>query len=226
MQGVLGWIERHMVALILLGFAGGLAAGLMLGPVAAPLAALSDVFVRLIRAIVAPLILATVVSAIHSAGSHDRAGWLMGHVAGSFAMLTAIALLLGMGGALLFQPGASITLSAEPHVAVSPAKTGVSAAIPDSLFDALARADTLQLVIFALVLGWACLRAGNAGAKMADAFDVIASVLFAFTRIVVLLAPLSAFGATAALVGTKGMSVLFGFAALAGVVLGGWLFWR
>ena len=221
MQGALRWIERHMVALILLGFAAGLVCGLLLGPAAAPLSALSDMFVRLIRAIVAPLILATVAAAIHSAGRHHRAARLIGHVAGSFALLTAIALALGMGGALLFHPGAGVALSTENPVAVTPARAGIAAAIPDSLFDALARADTLQLVVFALLLGWACLRAGPAGDRMVAALDTVSSVLFAFTRIVVLLAPLAAFGATAALVGTKGLSVLFGFAALAGVVLGG-----
>ena len=220
MQGAIQWIERHMVALILGGFALGILAGLALGPAAAALAGLSDIFVRLIRAIVGPLILTTVASAIHMAGRQQGAGRLIAHVVLSFLGLTAVALALGMAGALLFQPGVGVELPGGADMVVTPAKTGVAAAVPDSLFDALSRTDTLQLVVFALVLGWACLRAGTAGQKVAAAFDAVASLLFAFTRLVVLLAPLAAFGATAALVGARGLAILSGFAAFAGVVFG------
>jgi len=215
------WVDRHMAALIVAAFVLGALLGWVLGPRAAPLDAVSGLFVRLIQMIVAPLIVATVVIGVHEAARQAEAGRIALGVALAFAGLTGVALAIGMGGALLLAPGAGLDLTAGAAAGVAPAPFAWTDIVPKNLVDALARGDTLQLVVFGLLFGWATVRAGDAGARVAEDLATFVAVLFALTRLLVRLAPPAAFAATAALVGGRGLDALAGFLLLGAVVLAG-----
>ncbi len=217
------WIDKRLAELILLGFATGVLTGWLAGPAAGGLGVLSDGFVRLLQMVVGPLILATVITGIHEASRQPDAGRLAGQVVMSFAILTAVALALGLAGAQLLQPGAGLRFapSGDPASGTAIGTFALIDIIPRNLFDALARGDTIQLVVFGLLFALAALKAGRAGDRVADALGSFTQILFALTRMLVRLAPLAAFGATAELIGSQGFSALRGLVELALVVLGG-----
>ena len=204
----------------------GLLLGIVLGSlwpaVGVALKPLADLFLRLIRMIIAPLLFSTLVVGI--AGTSDVKA--MGRI-GLKAMLyfevaTTIALFLGLALVNLFKPGAGLSMPVASDTAavaaMSQSRPGawdlVLHVIPTSVVDAMARGDVLQVVVFATFFGVAVAAIGARGRPIVELLDGVAQAMFKVTGYVMAFAPLGVCAAMAATVGGKGPAILFSLGKL------------
>jgi proton glutamate symport protein len=204
---------------IFIGMVAGIVLAVLAPDIAKQLSPISNVFLRLIRSIIAPLIFGTLVYGI-AGGGGDLKG--MGRIGLKaifyFEIVTTAALFLGLAAVNLVQPGAGMKLqpgAAEPVAQPqSTLSTVLEHVFPASVIDAMARGDVLQIVVFSFLFGAACAAIG-AKAKPVLAFcESLAEVMFRYTRYVMYLAPLGVGAALAVVVGSKGLGVLFGLSKL------------
>lgn len=187
--------------------------------VASRLTPASNIFLRLIRSIIAPLIFGTLVYGIAGSGDLKRMGRIGLKAIVYFEVVTTVALFLGLAAVNLVRPGAGLKLApAASEAAVTLAPPTVSSVLehvfPASIIDAMARGDVLQIVVFAFLFGAACAAIG-AKAKPVVAFcESLAEVMFRYTNYVMYLAPLGVGAAIAVTVASKGAGVLLGLGKL------------
>jgi proton glutamate symport protein len=183
------------------------------------MAALANVFLRLIRAIVAPLIFGALVAGIAGTGSVRDMGRIGLKAILYFEVLSTIALFLGLGAVHLFHPGNGMAIEASAgDVAItqaSPTLPGIlEHTFPSSIIDAMARGDVLQIVVFSLLFGAACAAIGAKAGPVVAFCKSLSDVMFRFTNYVMYLAPIGVGAAMASTVGSKGIGVLLGLGKL------------
>jgi proton glutamate symport protein len=199
--------------------AAGIVIGIAAPSVASGLAPVSNIFLRLIRSIIAPLIFGTLVYGIAGSGDLKRMGRIGLKAIVYFEVVTTVALFLGLAAVNLVRPGAGLKLAptaSEAAVPQAPPTVGsvIEHVFPSSIIDAMARGDVLQIVVFAFLFGAACAAIG-AKAKPVVAFcESLAEVMFRYTNYVMYLAPLGVGAALAVTVASKGAGVLFGLGKL------------
>ncbi len=204
---------------IFIGMAAGVALGWAAPDVAKQMAPVSNVFLRLIRCIIAPLLFSTLVVGIAGGGDMKRMGRIGGKAILYFEIVTTLALFLGLGAVNLVKPGAGVPIQSSAAEAALPQAPASFATIlehifPTSIMDALARNDALQIVVFAFLFGAACAAIGSKADPVIAFCGSLAEVMFRFTRYVMKLAPLGVGAAIAVTVGGKGIAVLFGLGSL------------
>ena len=207
--------------------AAGIALGFAAPEVGRQLTPVSDVFLRLIRAIIAPLLFSVLVRAVAGAGEARNLGRIGVRAIIVFEVLTTIALLLGWLAGVWWRPGEGVALPLEAVVpAAAPVAfvTVLTNAFPTSIFDAMARGDVLQIVVFSLLFGFAALKVGEKARPLLSFVEALAEISFRFTRIVMLLAPAAIFAAMASAIGGGGLNALSGLARFAGVAWAGQAF--
>jgi proton glutamate symport protein len=182
------------------------------------MAALSNVFLRLIKSIIAPLIFGTLVYGIAGTGSLKTMGRIGLKAMIYFEVLTTIALFLGLAAVNLVHPGDGLTLGAGNSVNV-PQSTQTFGGIlehtfPSSVIDAMARGDVLQIVVFSFLFGAACAAMGAKAKPVVDFCHSLADVMLRYTKYVMYLAPIGVGAAMAHAIGTNGIGVLVGLGKL------------
>ena len=183
------------------------------------MAALANVFLRLIKSIIAPLIFGTLVYGIASTGSVKTMGRIGLKAIVYFEVLTTIALFLGLGAVNLVRPGQGMKLertAAETGLAQSAPSLSATLehTFPASVIDAMARGDVLQIVVFSFLFGTACAAVGAKARLVVDFCKSVSEVMFRYTKYVMFLAPLGVGAAMAHTIGTNGVGVLFGLGKL------------
>jgi aerobic C4-dicarboxylate transport protein len=186
---------------------------------------LGDGFIALIRMMIAPVIFCTVVHGIASMGDLRRVGRVGVKTLFYFEAVSTLALLLGLLIGELVHPGAGFNI--DPHTLdpkavasyVTRAKEDgivahLLAIIPETYVGAVARGDLLQVLLVAILSGFAIAYMGPAGEPVTAAIDKAARVFFGIIRIIVKVAPIGAFGAMAFTVGAFGLGSLLNLAAL------------
>lgn len=177
---------------------------------------LADAFLRLIKMIVAPLVFSTLVVGFAGTGSLRAMGRIGLKAILYFEIATTVALLLGLGLANAFTPGAglSLTIGADKSAVAPLSAAGqrpwdiILHLIPASFFDAMARGDILQIVVFATLFGLGLAALGPRGGAVVEVLDATARVMFKITGYVMICAPLGVFAAMAATVGGNGPAIL------------------
>jgi len=204
------WILTALVA--------GIAFGALLPGPAKQMAILGTIFLRLIKSIIAPLLFGTLVVGIAGTGSLKTMGRIGGKAILYFEVVTTIALLVGLGAVNLVKPGLGVHL--QKGAATGLAQTGTSLSqifehtFPTSIFDAMARGEVLQIVVFTFLFGIACASIGDKAAPVVAFCHSLAEIMFKYTHYVMYLAPLGVGAAIAVTIGSKGVKVLFGLGQL------------
>ena len=184
---------------------------------------LSDIFLRLIKMIVGPLIFTTLVVGVAKLGDINAVGRIGGKTLLWFLSATLVSLLLGMLLVNFFEPGVEMHLALpDSHLGTDIKATGItlkdfiSHVVPRSFFEAMANNEVLQIVVFSLFFGIATAAIGDMGHIVIKAMDAIAHVIFKITGYIMLLAPLAVFGAITAVVAKQGLGVLSTYAIFIG----------
>ena len=141
------------------------------------MAALSNVFLRLIKSIIAPLIFGTLVYGIAGTGSVKTMGRIGIKAILYFEVLTTIALVLGLGAVNLVRPGEGMTLERTAgETGLSQAGPTLSGTLehtfPASVIDAMAKGDVLQIVVFSFLFGAACAAIGSKATPVVDVLQI------------------------------------------------------
>lgn len=199
---------------MLLAAAGGVILGLAAPEFSARLAFLSEIFIRLIQSIIAPVLFGVLVRAIAGAGSLGNLGRLGWKSVVWFEVSTTIALLLGWATVAVWRPGEGLTLPAGGAIETQASNFAevLKAVVPTSIVDAMARGDVLQIVVFCLLFGLACLSLGEKARPVVAFADSLAEVAFRYTHYVMYLAPAAILAAMASTTASSGQRALAGLA--------------
>jgi proton glutamate symport protein len=208
-----------LTAWIFIGMAAGIALGLFAPGFARNLAPVSNIFLRLIKSIIAPLLFGTLVYGIAGTGNIRAMGRIGLKALVYFEIVTTAALFLGLAAVNLVRPGAGMKLertASESAVTTQPPTFGhfLEHVFPTSVFDAMARGEVLQLVVFAILFGAACAAIGARAKPVVDFAESLAEVMFKYTGYVMWFAPAGVCAAIAVTVGSKGLDVLIGLGKL------------
>ncbi|MEJ7607311.1 MAG: cation:dicarboxylase symporter family transporter [Bryobacteraceae bacterium] len=208
-----------LTAWIFIGMAVGIALGVAAPSFAARLAPLSNIFLRLIKSIIAPLLFGTLVAGIAGIGSVKAMGRIGVKSIVYFETVTTLALVVGLVAVNTVRPGDGMRLqrsAAESALPTAPQdfSTILEHTFPTSVIDAMARGDVLQIVVFAFLFGAACASIGAASMPVVHFAESLAEVMFRYTKYVMFLAPLGVGAAIAVTIASKGLGVLFGLGKL------------
>jgi Na+/H+-dicarboxylate symporter len=204
---------------IFIGMLLGVAVGHYWGVQAAQLDILSTIFLRLIKMVISPLVFSAIVVGIAKVGDFKAVGRIGVKTFLYFQTATIVALLSGLFLVDFAQPGRNMKIELPAQgtdvgiqvVAHQDLKSFVTHLIPSSLFDALARNEILQIVVFSLFFGVALASLGKKGDNLLRGVDSLSHLMFTMTRYVMSFAPLGVFGALAAVVGHYGIGILQGY---------------
>ena len=183
----------------------------------------SDVFLRLIKMVIGPLVFSTLVVGIAHMGDAASVGRVFVKAFGWFVTASLISLLLGLFMANLLRPGDNLGLplpdiGASANLATSKftLKDFVGHMVPKSFAEAMSNNEILQIVVFSMFFGVALAAIGERGKILVAAIDQLSHVMLKITGYVMKLAPLAVLAAMAATVAVNGLSVLLKFAVFMG----------
>jgi Na+/H+-dicarboxylate symporter len=181
----------------------------------------TDLFLRLIRMIIAPLVLSTLVAGLAHMEGVKEIGRVGAKTMAWFITASILSLLIGLVAVEALQPGAGLHLAAPASAAAAAAPPMKFAdilihAVPSSIADAMARNEILQIVVFALALGTAVASLGERGRPLAALAESGGAAMLKVTGYVMKLAPIAIFCALAATLTTRGPDILGGYARLIG----------
>ena len=217
---------RVLYIQVLIGIGLGIAVGALWPEVGVALKPLGDGFIKLIKMVVAPVIFCTIAAGIARMGDIKSFGRLGARTLIYFEVVSTLALVVGLIVGRLAQPGRGFDVdpaSLDPsvaagYVAKAEASEGLAdhllGVIPDAFFGAFAEGNLLQVLVIAVLSGFACARLGEFGDKVADVLDGVSRLFFSIIHVVVRLAPLGAFGAMGFTIGKYGLEALINLAAL------------
>jgi proton glutamate symport protein len=185
---------------------------------------LRDIFINLIKSIIAPLVFSTIVVGIAGAGALKKVGRMGAKALVYFEIVTTAALFIGLAVVNFTKPGIGVTLAATnteiiKTIEQSHPKTLVETivhAFPSSVIDAMVRGDVLQIVMFSVLFALAVSAVGERGKPIIRAMESLAQIMFKFTNYVMLFAPIGVGAAMAHTIGTQGPGVLVNLGKLIG----------
>ena len=201
---------------IFIGLVAGILIGWMWPAFGVGIKPLADLFLRMIKMIIAPLLFSTLVVGIAGAGDLKTMGRIGAKTMLWFYLATTVALVIGLVMVNVFQPGVGVTLPTGSDTSALSAMARQQQSgwdiilhmVPTSVVDAMAKGDILQVVVFASFFGVALAAIGERGAPVVTLLDSVAQVMFRFTAYVMKFAPIGVMAAIAATVGGKGVAIL------------------
>ncbi|WP_313067101.1 dicarboxylate/amino acid:cation symporter [Achromobacter animicus] len=185
---------------------------------------ITDIFLRMIKMIIAPLVFATLVTGLASMSDASAVGRIGMRAMIWFIAASAISLLLGLALVNIFQPGAHMNLAIPDAGITSGLKTGdftlkafIAHVFPKSIAEAMANNEILQILVFSLFFGAALsFIRGKGHNTIYNMIDELAKIMFRVTDYVMRFAPLGVFAAMAAAITTEGLGVLVSYGKLIG----------
>jgi len=177
---------------------------------------LRDIFINLIKSIIAPLVFSTIVVGIAGAGALRKIGRMGVKALIYFELVTTAALFIGLAVVNFTKPGSGVTLAAGntdivKAIGQSHPKTFVETLVhvfPSSVIESMVRGDVLQIVAFSILFALAVSAVGEKGKPIVRAMESLAQIMFKFTNYVMMFAPVGVGAAMAHTVATQGLGVL------------------
>lgn len=179
---------------------------------------MSDIFLNLVKMIIAPLVFSTLVVGVAKLGDISAVGRIGGKTLLWFLSATFVSLFLGMILVNLFEPGKMMALTLPPenastgleHTALS-VKEFVKHVFPKSIIDAMAKNEILQIIVFALFFGIGAAAVGPKADGVIKAMDSLAHIMLKVTGFVMNFAPFAVYGALTAVIAKQGAGVLVNY---------------
>ena len=184
---------------------------------------LAEIFLRMVKMIIAPLLFATLVVGIAGHGDVKSLGRLGVKTVVYFEVVTTFALIIGLGFANLFKPGEGMIDIASRHIAMGEVANIAGSVqhnsfgemllglFPTSIVQAMAEGNLLQIVVFSIFFALAICAVGKKAQPVLDILNSVSKIMFKFTEYVMLFAPIGIFGAIAYTVGTNGIDILYNY---------------
>jgi Na+/H+-dicarboxylate symporter len=182
---------------------------------------LSDIFLNLIKLLVAPLILSTIVVGIAHMGDSSALGRIGFRAISWFVIASFISIGLGLLMVNLFQPGVGAPVDSVANAAATIGEVKkldfwefILSVFPKNAFEAMATNNILQILVFSLFAGVALSALGEKGAPLVRGAEALAEMMLQITHYVMRYAPIAVFGALAKVVATSGLGILVTYAEL------------
>ncbi|GAA4462299.1 dicarboxylate/amino acid:cation symporter [Nemorincola caseinilytica] len=179
-----------------------------------PFSLLADIFLRMVKMIIAPLVFSTLVVGVAKQGSIASVGRIGGKTLLWFIFFAFVSLLLGMLLVNFFAPGTTMHLplpdateGVVAHAALT-LKDFISHIFPTSVIDAMAKNEILQVVVFSIFFGIATAAIGEKGAIVVTVLDSLSHIILKMTAYIMNFAPFAVLGAMAAVIGRQGLGIL------------------
>ena len=220
---------------ISIGFVLGIIFGFVIGPVVASSPALSNyvmpfidlvgkIFLRLLMMLIVPLVFSSLAAGAASVGDIHKLGRIGIKTLALYIITTAVAILIGLACGNLFQAGAGMNIPGNLQATAREAKPLVDVILdifPTNPVASMVNANMLQIIVFALFFGVACVLAGERGKKVSDFLENVAEVMYSVTNIVMGFAPYGVFALIAGTAAKFGIAILAPFAkVIAAVFIG------
>jgi len=215
-----GFYRRTLTTWIFVGMIGGAAIGYDFPAFAVNLRILAQIFLRLIKVIIAPLLFATLVSGIAAHSDLKKVGRMGIKALISFEIVTTLALFIGLAAINLSKAGIGAQIPIASKESVNVEKLSASDTIlhifPENIAKSVAENQILQVVVFSLIFGIALslVKKEDKRRPMLAFTESLSEVMFKFTNIVMLFAPIGVLGAIAYTVATTGVGILSNLAKL------------
>ncbi len=182
---------------------------------------LPDVFLKLIKMILAPLVFATIVTGIAGMGDSAALGRIGGKALGWFVTASLVSLSLGLVLVNLFKPGVGVGLESgsdlgELEMGDLTLRHFILEIFPASPLEAMAQNNILQILVFSLFVGVGLTAIGPKGAPLVRASESLADLMLQITGYVMRFAPFAVFGALVAVIGTRGLGIVVTYGVLVG----------
>ncbi|MBN9320277.1 MAG: dicarboxylate/amino acid:cation symporter [Caulobacterales bacterium 68-7] len=191
--------------------------------VAGGLGILTDLFLRLIKMIIAPLVFATLVSGIAHMEDAAQIGRVGVKTMGWFICASLVSLTIGLIMVHIIQPGVGMNLAIPAGDAAATVDTAkftlkefVTHLVPTSIIDAMARNEIIQIVVFSVLVGTAVSAVDDRAPQVLQLVEQITAIMLKVTGYVMKLAPIAIFAALASTVATQGVGVLLTYAKFVG----------
>jgi aerobic C4-dicarboxylate transport protein len=218
---------KHLYVQVLIGVVLGIAVGYFFPKFGTDLKVLGDVFVRIVKMMIAPIVFCTIVTGITSLTNTRKIGTTLGKALGLFYGLTILSLFIGLAAVLVLKPGAGMHINPahlDASVAANAAKSAppgtfgefVLHIIPATFVGAFTEGEVLPVLLLALLCGFGLSKIGAAGQAVLDVINGFSHLLFAIFGYLMRLAPIGAFGAMAFTVGKYGVKSIGSLGLLIG----------
>jgi aerobic C4-dicarboxylate transport protein len=218
---------NNLTVRVLIAITLGILTGYFFPETAAKLKPIGDLFINLIKMVIAPIIFLTIVLGISNMGDLKKVGRVGGKALLYFEIVTTGALAIGLILANVIKPGEGVQTTAVKGGDVSKyAEQGAEMdwtefflhIIPDNAVKAFAQGEILQVLVFSVLFGVGLTKMGETGRPLIQTFERLSKVFFNILSVVMVLAPLGAFGGMAFTIGKYGVSTLLPLAKLMGTV--------
>lgn len=191
----------------------------------------AEIFLRMVKMIIAPLLFATLVVGVAGHGDAKSLGKIGLKTIIYFEIVTTLALIIGLTMGNLFKPGVGFVNGTSAHalhmqeaglMAATQAHTSISSMVtdifPTSVVDAMAHGNLLQIVVFSIFFALSIIAVGGKAKPVLDLLNSVSQIMFKFTEYVMYFAPLGIFGAIASTVGANGLNILKNYAKVIGAL--------
>ena len=218
------WYRPSLTVQIMIGLVVGGAIGWLRPDWGNAVYFLRDIFINLIKSIIAPLVFSTVVVGIAGAGALRKVGRMGVKALVYFEIVTTAALFIGLAVVNFTKPGIGVTLDASntdviKTIGQGHPKTLIETIVhifPSSVIEAMVHGDVLQIVAFSVLFALAVSAVGEKGKPIVRAMESLSQIMFKFTNYVMLFAPIGVGAAMAHTIGTQGPGVLVNLGKLIG----------
>jgi len=216
------WYRPSLTTQIMIGLVVGGFVGWVSPELGNRLFFLRDIFLNLIKSIIAPLVFSTLVVGIAGGGDLKKVGRMGAKALIYFEVVTTIALFIGLGVVNLIKPGVGVALVASEtakQVQLVEAKSFTDTIVhifPSSVIDSMVRGDVLQIVAFSVLFAMALSAIGEKGRPILRACESLSQIMFKFTGFVMMFAPIGVGAAMAHTIATQGLGVLLNLGKLIG----------